>query len=176
MEEKSFQDTIIRLADGKSARLEINILSDGTFESTIITETPVQEKIISRKFKDQECAIDFFEYLKENRHVPNLTGKYKKMATDLEQAKVYAQGQIEDGNGSSYFDSVFIYLPKWQKKMVINAAKSVGLDCSKHERTSRYVFSIPRSGNCSQQTRTSEIMSDFLKNIGYNAGVFYMLD
>lgn len=177
MEEKIIQSIHIRLADGRPACLNLVIHPDNIFETTIVTDDTVQEKVVSRKFEDQESALDFYEYLKDDRHVPEPIGRYKKLAVDLERAKVYAKEQMgEDDSGSFNFDSVSIYLPRWREKLVINAAKTAGVNCSKDGRTNRYLFSIPNTGDCLMRTKAAEAMSAFLNNIGYCTSVFYMLD
>ena len=177
MEEGILQSICIRLADGRSARLEVTAHLDGMFETVIITDASEQEKVFSKKFEDRKNAFDFFEYLKEDRHVPEPTGRYKKLAEDLERAKAYAKEQMgDDDSGSFNFDSASIYLPGWREKLVINAAKTGGVNCSRDGRTSRYLFSIPGTGDCLMRTKAAEAMSDFLKSMGYHTGVFYMLD
>lgn len=177
MEEKVLKNVCIRLADGRFACLALASHPDGTFETTITTDGPTQKKIFSKKFEGQKEAVDFFEYLKEDRHVPEPVGRYKQLAVDLEQAKKYAQKQMgDDDSGSSNFDSVSIYLPRWRKKLVINAAKTAGLDCFKDGRSSRYLFSIPETGDRLTRTKAAEAASDFLNNMGYSTTVFYMLD
>lgn len=157
--------------------MEVIVHLDGMFETLIITDDPEQEKVFSKKLEEQEGAFDFFEYLKEEQHVPEPIGRYKKLAADLEQAKIYAKEQMgEDDSGPFNFDSVSIYLPRWREKLVINAAKTAGVDCFKDRRTSRYLFSIPETGDCLMKTKAAEAMSAFLNNIGYHTRVFYMLD
>lgn len=87
MEEKVLKNVCIRLADGRFACLALASHPDGTFETTITTDGPTQKKIFSKKFEGQKEAVDFFEYLKEDRHVPEPVGRYKQLAADLEQAK-----------------------------------------------------------------------------------------
>lgn len=176
MEVKIIQSIHIRLADGRSAHLKLTIQLDNLLEIAITTDDSAQEKIFSKKFEDQERALDFFEYLKEDRDVPEPVGKYKKLASDLEKARIYAESLMgDDDSGPFNFDSAYIYLPRWRKKLVINAAKTAGLDCFKDGRSSRYLFCIPGT-ECFIRTRAVKAMRDFLEDLGYCTGVFYMLD
>ncbi len=47
MEEGILQSICIRLADGRSARLEVTAHLDGMFETVIITDASEQEKVFS---------------------------------------------------------------------------------------------------------------------------------
>lgn len=176
MEEKIIQSIRIRLADGRPAHLELAVNPDGTFETLITIDSTAQEKILSKKFEDRENALGFFEYLKEDRDVPEPVGKYKKLAADLEKARMYAEKHMGDTDGGPFnFDSVYIYLPRWREKLVINAAKTAGVACFKDRRGSRYLFHIPGT-DCFIRTKAVEAMRDYLDDFGYCVGVSYMLD
>lgn len=176
METKIIQSTHIRLADGRSAHLKLTIQPNNLLETVITTDDFAQKKIFSKRFEDQGSALDFFEYLKEDRDVPEPVGKYKRLAADLEKARIYAESHMgDDDSGPFNFDSTYIYLPRWREKLVINAAKTAGVDCFKDRRSSRYLFCIPGT-DCFIRTKAVEAMSDFLKDLGYCAGVSYMLD
>lgn len=177
MEEKNLQSIQIHLVNGRLARLKLIIYPDNTLETAIITDDSIQEKVFSKRFEDEESALGFFDYLKQDRDVPEPVGRYKKLAVDLEKAKLYAKGRMgNDDSGAFNFDSVSVYLPRWREKLVINAAKTAGVDCFKRRRSSWYLFSLPEAGDCLMRTKAVKAMSDFLNNIGYRTYVFYMLD
>lgn len=176
MEEKIMQSINIRLADGRLANLKLVIHPDSTLETTIITDDSVQEKVFSKRFENEERALNFFEYLKEDRDVPEPVGRYKRLAADLEKVRIYAEeGMGNDDSGTFNFDSTRIYLPRWRKKLVIDAARTAKLSCSKCSHSNWYYFHIPGT-DCSMRTRAVEAMSDFLKDLGYRTFVSYMLD
>lgn len=176
MEEKNLQSIQIHLVNGRLARLKLIIYPDNTLETAIITDDSMQEKVFSKRFEDEGSALDFFDYLKQDWDVPEPVGRYKKLAEDLEKARIYAEERmVNDDSGPFNFDSTRVYLPRWRKKLVINAARTAKLSCSKCTYGSWYYFHIPGT-DCSMRTRAVEAMSDFLKDLGYRTFVSYMLD
>lgn len=167
MEEKILQSIHIHIVNGRFAHLRLIIYPDSTLETAIITDDSMQEKVFSKRFEDEGSALGFFDYLKQDRDVPEPVGRYKKLAVDLEKAKIYAKGRMgNDGSGAFNFDSVSIYLPRWREKLIINAAKTAGVDCFKRRRGSSYLISISKAGDCLMRTKAVEAMSDFLNNMG----------
>lgn len=167
MEEKILQSIHIHLVNGRLARLRLIIYPDSTLETAIITDDSMQEKFFSKRLEDEGSALGSFDYLKQGRDVSEPVGRYKKLAVDLEKAKIYAKECIgNDDSGAFNFDSVSIYLPRWREKLIINAAKTAGVDCFKRRRSSSYLISISKAGDCLMRTKAVEAMSDFLNNMG----------
>ncbi len=176
MKEEINKNIRIRLADGRFANLKLIVHSDDKFETIIITDEIKPEKVFSKQCDDMAEAQGFWNYLLEERHVPEPTGKYRQLAIDLEKAKIYAWEHMGDNDtGSFNFDSPYIYLPRWRQKLVSAAAKTAGLSCDKL-RDGRFLLNIPEVGDCCTRTKAAELMCDFLKELGYHTGVFYMLD
>lgn len=80
------RDEHIRLADGHSATLSAVQLSDKAYETMLLPNDGNGEEIISYQSTRAEDALYFFNEIKETYHVPELTGKYKKLADDLQAA------------------------------------------------------------------------------------------
>lgn len=176
MKEEIKQNIRIRLADGRFAELKLIARSDDKFETTIITDGIMPETIFNQQFNDISEARGFWNYLLEEQHVPEPTGKYKQLAIDLEKAKIYAWEHMGNNDGGSFnFDSPYIYLPRWRQKLVSAAAKTAGLSCYKR-RSGSFLLNIPEVGDGYTRTKAAELMSDFLEKLGYHTGVFYMLD
>lgn len=108
-----------------------------------------------------------------------LKGRYLKLAEDLKKALAYGLSRAgNDDGGTCNFDSPTICLPRWNEKMVVAAAEVSGIGC--HTWTGfgrkRFVFSVPGVGQGYTRTNAAEAMSQFLKDEGYDAGMYYQMD
>ena len=124
-------------------------------------------------------ACAFFDHMRERYHVPELTGRYKKLAEDLKEALAYGLEHAgTDDGGTCNFDSPTLYLPRWNRKKVEAAAKTAGVGCCMWSSFSKscYVFSVPGVGQGYTRTNAAEAMKDFLKDRGYEAGMYYQMD
>lgn len=178
MKEQIKRSNYIRLADGREGELKIIKFPNGQFGIIFLAIGAKPERIILRQFDDKSEAQNFLEYLKEEKNVSELKGRYKQLAIDLRKAAIYGREHMGDNDSGSFnFDSPYLILPRWREKLVIDAAKTAGISCFKSPRSSgRFIFNIPDTGTCSAQTRAAEAMSDYLGRLGYSSGVWYMLD
>lgn len=108
-----------------------------------------------------------------------LTGKYAKLAKDLKAALDYGASKMgADDGGTCNFDSPTLYLPRWNKDKIKEAAKAAGLRCSEWKPYGRtfWTFSVPCAGQGYTRTNAAEAMSAYLGDIGYDAGMYYQTD
>lgn len=108
-----------------------------------------------------------------------LTGKYAKLAKDLKAALDYGASKMgEDDGGTCNFDSPTLYLPRWNKDKIKEAAKAAGLGCFEWKPYGRtfWTFSVPCAGQGYTRTNAAEAMSAYLGDIGYDAGMYYQAD
>ena len=160
------RDDGIKLANGRSAILSAVELPGGKFEVMLLTKDAAADEIRSAQMRDQY-------------HVPELTGRYKKLAADLKDALAYGLEHAgTDDGGTCNFDAPTLHLPRWNQKMVEAAAKEAGTGCFQWKAFSKsvYVFSVPGVGQGYTRTCAAEAMSDFLKDRGYDAGMYYQMD
>ena len=173
------RDEHIHLADGRSATLSAVQLSDKAYETMLLLNDGSGEEIISYQSTRAEDALYFFNEIKEQYHVPELTGKYKKLADDLKAAHAYGLAHMgDDDGGTCNFDAPTLFLTGWDKKLVEAAAKTAGVGC--FEWTSlcseTYVFSVRGAGQGYTRTKAAEAMSHYLEEQGYDAGMYYQMD
>lgn len=107
-----------------------------------------------------------------------LTGKYLKLAEDLAKAAEAARMTVppEDG-GTCNFDSLMLYLPRWEAAKVKLAAEAAGIyagKCCGYKST--FTFSVPVFAQGYARTKQAEVMDRVMKDLGYESGVFYMMD
>lgn len=83
----------------------------------------------------------------------------------------------EDG-GASNFDSVAIFLPRWNCAMVEQAAREAGTECRsrKYPGGKLYIFDPDTHGQGGARTRNAKAMAETLVNMGYDASVEYRMD
>ena len=111
--------------------------------------------------------------------MPELAGKYNKLADDLKAALAYGLEHMgTDDGGTSNFDAPTLTLPDWDKKLVEAAARAAGVDCFEWELwdSKAYVFTILGVGQGYTRTYAAEAMSHYLKKLGYEAGMYYQMD
>lgn len=110
------RDEHIRLADGGGAILSAVQLSNGKYETMLLLNDGSGEELISYRSTSEEDALCFFNEIRDNYHVPDLTGKYKKLADDLKAALAYGLEHMgADDGGTSNFDAPTLTLPDWDK-------------------------------------------------------------
>jgi hypothetical protein len=112
----------------------------------------------------------------ENSGIP--CGKYAKLAEDLKAAAQYALEAVKnhDDGGTSNYDAPAIILPRWNRLRIEHAAKYAGSRCFFWNFGKSYVFSVPNVGQGFRRTRAAEAMRDYLREAGYDAGMYYQMD
>ena len=114
------RDEHIRLADGGGAILSAVQLSNGKYETMLLLNDGSGEELVSYRSTSEEDALCFFNEIRDNYHVPDLTGKYKKLADDLKAALAYGLEHMgTDDGGTSNFDAPTLTLPDWDKKQIL---------------------------------------------------------
>lgn len=171
------RDEHIRLTDGRSATLSAVQLSDKKFETMLLLNDGSGEEIISYQSTSAEDAVCFFKEIRDEYHVPDLTGKYKKLADDLKAAHAYGLAHMgDDDGGTCNFDAPALFLTGWNKKLVEAAAKTAGVGCFEWEFLKAYVFTVRGAGQGYTRTKAAEAMCQYLKEQGYEAGMYYQMD
>lgn len=173
------QDEHIHLVDGRSATLTAVQFSDSTCQVTLLTNDSKGEQITSYRCSSVDDALYFFDEIKEQYHIPELTGKYQKLADDLKAALAYGLNHKgTDDGGTSNVDAPTISLPGWDTALVMAAAKLAGLRFFEWELGSSkaYVFSVPGVGQGYTRTYAAEAISHYLKKQGYDAGMYYQMN
>ena len=178
-EQKIKQDGHIHLADGRSATLTAVQFPDGACQVTLLTNDIKRERIAFCRCSSVDDALYFFDAIKEEYHIPELTGKYQKLADDLKAALAYGLNHKgTDDGGTSNLDVPTISRPGWDQALVMAAAKLAGLRFFEWEfgSSKAYVFSVPGVGQGYTRTYAAEAMSHYLKEQGYAAGMYYQMD
>lgn len=171
------RDEHIRLADGRSATLSAVQFSDKVFETMLLLNDGSGEEIISYQSASVKDALYFFNEIKDKYHVPELTGKYKQLADDLKAALAYGLANMgDDDGGTSNFDAPTLFLTGWDKKLVESAAKVAGVGCFEWDFCKAYVFVVRGAGQGYTRTKAAEAMSRYLKERGYESGMYYQMD
>lgn len=109
-----------------------------------------------------------------------LTGKYAKLRDDLKKAIFEGckteENDPEDG-GTCNFDSTAIYLPRWQRKKVEQAAKEAGTSCFYWVSFgSHFVFHPQTKAQANARSRNAEAMTKALQRMGYDAIDYCQID
>ena len=138
------------------------------------------ECVLSASLEDaQRVHALMLEKYKGQEEKP-LEGKYARLRDDLiaaYEATEYLE-ETEDG-GTCNFDAPVLHLERWDAKKIKQAAKEAGGGAFKWTwgRTSMgWVFSTRSSGQANRRTRRAEAIRDFLKERGYNTGMYYAMD
>lgn len=151
-------------------RYEIAVLGKGGKELEMETVRTIQE------------ARDIYaEYLKKYPESPApLTGKYKQLAEDIREAIKAGQAAevgVDDNTGSSNIDSVIIYLPRWNRDKIRQAAKEAGTHAVVSDCSSRGILLDPvTNGQGQRRTENVRAMKKSLEDAGYNVSIYYCMD
>ena len=105
--------------------------------------------------------------------------KYDKLVKDLIEAREASieAGKSEDG-GTANLDSVFLRLPHWREKMVIEAIKRAGLYCRGKTQWigTGYMISPVGCGQGNSRARAMKAMKSVLDDKGYDVLGYYKMD
>ena len=122
------RDEHIHLADGRNATLSAVQLSDGKYETMLLLNDGSGEEVVSYQSTSADDAVYFFYEIKNTYHVPELTGKYKKLADDLKAAHAYGLAHMgNDDGGTCNFDAPALTLPGWDKNLSRPRQERLGL-------------------------------------------------
>jgi len=109
----------------------------------------------------------------------SMSNIYARFTDDLKTAVKAARFvDLDNDGGTCNFDSLQLYLPRYQEKRVMESTMAAGLRCFKYILWGHlsYVFSVPvpRQGNA--RTRQAEAMCETMRDKGYDASVYYQMD
>ena len=128
--------------------------------------------------KSYNAMID--RYTLKNGENPPLKGKYAKLKDDY--AKAIAVGleaaMFENDGGTCNFDSPMLFLPRWNEKLIEQAANEAGGGCYSIKRTGGkcYIMDTPPVGQANRNTVAARAMAKYLASCGYQASVYYQMD
>lgn len=118
----------------------------------------------------QKAADNRQNWLLQNS---KLTGKYAKLRDDLKAALEQTAHieQDEDDGGTCNFDSPSLRLPRWNGKLIEQAAKEAGSSAFKWDLYGniRWVFNPCSSGQGNRRSRRAEAITKVLRAMGYDA-------
>ena len=164
----------IHLKDGRNAVLSTARLPSGEYETMLLGQDG--DEIVSAKSAGEEEALATFQYFKMVYSAPVLTGRYKKLSEDLKAAFAYGrEHQGTDDGGTSNFDAPTLHLRGWSRKMVEAAAAAAGGSCSFWNLCGSYIFPVPGTGQGNTRTAAAEAAGDYLKELGYDTGMYYQM-
>lgn len=114
-----------------------------------------------------------------------LTGKYAQLRDAIQTALM--QGEIAEevvyrqhgDGGTCNFDSPTLYLPRWKRELVEQAAKEAGTHCWKLSGDwwkSCYIICPRTHSQGYPRTANAEAMNDYFKAAGYTGSVYYQMD
>lgn len=138
------------------------------------------ERVDTLEQAEKEYAAMVDRYALSEGENPPLTGKYAKLRDDYAEARKIGEQAAhgEDDGGTCNFDSTALHLPRWNEKLVEQAAKEAGGNCFalKSYGGKRFVFSTPNVGQANRNTKAAEAMTKFLELRGYSATTYYQMD
>lgn len=165
----------IHLKDGRAAVLSTARLPSGEYETMLLGQDG--DEIVAATSAEAEEALATFRYFEKVYSSPKLNGRYKKLAEDLKAAWAYGlEHQGADDGGTSNFDAPTIHLRGWSRKMVEAAAAAAGGGCSFWCLCDSYIFPVPGTGQGNSRTAAAEAASEYLKELGYDTGMYYQMD
>ena len=140
------------------------------------------EELESYTVHDFDVAENVYnQMVKEHTEtVKPLSGKYAKLRDDLKAAltaALEAADAVDDG-GTCNLDAAALFLPRWNQKLVEQAAKEAGTRCFAWSLFGgkRFVFNTPNVGQARKNEEAAEAMTKVLKNLGYDAFCYQQMD
>ena len=169
----------IILEGGKPALLSTAEIAPGEFE-TMLASPDFGTEYEVLKARTEAQALKHFRHLRDNYHRPPLSGKYAQLAEDLKAAAAHGlevARNTPDG-GTCNFDSVSVYLKGWNGKKIQQAAKAAGVACFERNLwgSRSWCFAARGAGQADANTAAAEAMRDYLKEAGYETGMYYQMD
>ncbi len=176
---KRIRFAYITLKGGEPAVLSTVETAPGQYE-TLLASPDFEQELVQLRTTSRDQAVGDFNHLRKTYDVQPLTGKYLKLAEDLEAAAAYGMEEAAntEDSGTCNFDAAVLNLKGWSRKKVEQAAKAVGLGCSAWSLygAGHYVFSLRCRYQGNARTRAAEAMCEALRLFGYSAGMYYQMD
>ena len=152
-------------------------LPSGEYETGVFTSD--WDELELSQCQDVTSALKIHREYIVRYAVAELSGRYKRLADDLKaavKAAEFAAGG--DDGGTCNFDSLMLYLPRWNGKMVKQAAEDAGISVFSSTYCGRkcWLFGVPAGGQAARRTRQAKSMAQTMKAAGYTAGVYYQMD
>lgn len=138
------------------------------------------ERVRTATLEEAKCAHSIM--LKTYKSMAEeLTGKYAILRDDLRAAADAARSAVRDldDGGTCNMDAPALALPRWNRKMVEQAAREAGLSgCFDWNLFGkRYVvFPTPNVGQARRNEVAAETMTDYLRRRGYDAFCYSQMD
>ena len=147
---------------------------------------PGGQEIDTEKTYNRTAALDAHErllkkYTNEDGLIEkvNLSGKYLALQKAFCEAYAAAEkvSDIEDG-GASNFDCMLIYLPVFEDRRSIIAAKKAGLSMTKMTFRQKNIWFVdpPFGGQGARRTAQAKAMYEAMKERGYMVDMYYEID
>lgn len=119
------------------------------------------------------------EHKTEPKAQKPLTGKYAKLRDDLKKALAYGKlNEGDDDGGTCNLDACAVDLPRWNEKLVEQAAREAGTNSFTWSlfRHKRFVFIPNTNGQANKRSHNAEAMTVYMKSIGYDALDYSQMD
>lgn len=108
-----------------------------------------------------------------------LTGKYAKLRDDLKAALAYGKAhEGDDDGGTCNLDACAVKLPRWREALVERAAKEAGTHSFVWELwgSKDFVFCPDTNGQGNKRSRNADAMTDYMRQLGYDALEYSQMD
>lgn len=110
-----------------------------------------------------------------------LKGRYAKLSEDIVAALaagVAAELANPEDGGTCNFDSPALYLPRWKRSLVEQAAEEAGTRCRTWTSMGGgvYIISIQTSGQANARVRNMRAALKAFQDMGYDALGYYAID
>ena len=176
---RKIKSETITLRGGEAAVLSTVELAPGQFETMLASPDFGTEYVVLRTTSEEQAMGDF-RHLRNQYHVPPLSGKYAKLAEDLAAAAAHgleAAAGSDDG-GTCNMDAVSLDLPRWSRDKVEQAAKAAGVGCFIWNLWGHksYVFPIRCGYQGDARAKAAEAMQEALEAAGYTTGMYCQMD
>ena len=167
--------------EDKRVIIDIAEISSGRYE-VMKLRTSDGEELESYTTCDFDVAANVYNKMvqEHTETVKSLSGKYAKLRDDLKTALSAARSaanSVED-TGTCNMDAASIVLPRWNDKLVQQAAKEAGTTAFKWHcfGQTRYVFGPCVPGQAHKRERAAEAMTASLASLGYDTFCYQQMD
>lgn len=169
----------ITMTDGTRAVLSTAEISPGLYETMLASPDYSTEYEVLRTTEEAQSIGDF-KHLKKLYSAEKLTGRYLELSKALKSAAAHGLEVAANthDSGTCNTDAVCLYLPRWSRKKVEQAAKAAGVGCFIWNLygDKSFVFPLLCGYQGNARTKAAEAMRDALKAAGYKVGMYYQMD